>query len=122
MPISLKKGIISGLLIFSFLLWLVSIYWGWMPSTYNVKTKTAEIAELNHHKIVAGYTTTSTLIELSSWLIEKPGGFLTNDVTPPALLMDNMPAFEYGVLEQVRDLALVMRLDFSRSQSQSTGD
>ena len=122
MPTLLKKGIISGLLIFSFLLWLVSIYWGWMPSTYDVKAKTAETAQINHHKVVAGYTTTSTLIDLSSWLIEKPGGFLTNDVTPPAFLMDNMPAFEYGVLEQVRDLALVMRLDFSRSQSQSTGD
>ena len=31
-----------------------------------------------------------------------------------------MPSFEFGVLEQVRDMALVMRLDFSRSQSQST--
>ena len=122
MPISLKKVIISSLLIFSFVLWLVSIYWGWMPSTYDVKTRTAEIAQINNHEIVAGYTTTSTLIELSSWLIEKPGGFLANDITPPALFMDNMSAFEYGVLEQVRDLSLVMRLDFSRSQSQSTGD
>lgn len=34
--------------------------------------------------------------------------------------MDNMPAWEYGALEMVRDLALSMRKDFSRSQSQST--
>jgi hypothetical protein len=122
MPISSKKVIISGLVIISFILWLVSIYWGWMPSTFNVKTKTAETAQLNQHKIVAGYTTTTTLIELNSWLLNKPGGFLSNDITPPSLFMDNMSSFEFGVLEQLRDLALVMRLDFSRSQSQSTGD
>ena len=34
--------------------------------------------------------------------------------------MDNMPAWEYGALEMVRDLALSMRKDLSRSQSQST--
>ena len=38
---------------------------------------------------------------------------------PPSLFLDNMPAWEFGVLEMVRDMALVMRKDFSRSQSQS---
>lgn len=122
MVIPAKKRIFTGLIILSFILWIVSLWWGWMPSAYDVKTKTINTADLNSHKIVPGYTTTSTLIDITTWLLEKPGGLLSNDVTPPALFMDNMPAFEYGVLEQVRDLALVMRLDFSRSQSQSTGD
>lgn len=117
-----RKVLFSGLAILSFLLWLVSIYWGLMPAAYDVNAKTAEIAKVNNHQIVPGYTTTTTLIDISSWLIDKPGGFLANDITPPSIFLDNMPAFEYGVLEQVRDLALVMRLDFSRSQSQSTGD
>ena len=122
MAFPLKKGIIGALVIVSLILWIISIYWGLMPSTYDVKTKTANIAQNNHQKIVPGYTTTSTLIALSEWLIDKPGGFLANDITPPTIFLDNMPAFEYGALEQIRDLALVMRLDFSRSQSQSTGD
>ena len=122
MSVVSKKGIIGGLVIFSFLLWLLSIYWGMMPSNYDVKAKTAEIAKINHQEIVPGYTITSTLIDITSWLVDKPGGFLINDITPPTLFLDNMPSFEYGVLEQVRDLALVMRLDFSRSQSQSAGD
>ena len=33
-----------------------------------------------------------------------------------------MPSFEFGVLVQVRDLARVLRNDYSRSQSQSTED
>ncbi|WP_022940218.1 DUF2333 family protein [Psychromonas hadalis] len=117
-----KKSIIAGLSIVTLILWAVSLWWGWMPVAYNVKLKTTETAKMNNHTIVAGYTTTSTLIDITEWLINKPGGFLSNDITPPGILMDNMPAFEYGVLEQTRDLALAMRLDFSRSQSQSTGD
>ncbi|MBB1271926.1 MULTISPECIES: DUF2333 family protein [Psychromonas] len=117
-----KKSIIPILLIIVFLLWIMSIWSGWMPSTFDVKAKTQEAATASNSEIVPGYATTTTLIDVTSWLVDKRGGFLSNDVTPPGFFMDNMPAFEYGVLEQVRDLALVMRLDFSRSQSQSTGD
>jgi len=117
-----KKSIISAIAIVSLLLWIVSLYWGWMPSAYDVKSKTAETAKIENHTMVSGYTTTSTLIDVTEWLVNKPGGFISNDMTPPGILMDNMPSFEYGALEQTRDLALAMRLGFSRSQSQSTGD
>jgi hypothetical protein len=118
----IKKSIITALSIIVLVLWSISIWWSWMPAIYNVKEKITNIAKINNHKMVSGYATTSTLIDISEWLINKQGGFISNDMTPPGLLMDNMPAFEYGALEQVRDLALAMRLDFSRSQSQSTGD
>jgi hypothetical protein len=119
---TLKKTLAPGLIFVAFILWVLSIWWGWMPSAYDVKARIQEEAILSNTEMVPGYATTTTLIDITSWLVEKPGGFISNDMTPPGLLMDNMPAFEYGVLEQVRDLALVMRLDFSRSQSQSTGD
>src|SRR5690606_35071064 len=51
-----------------------------------------------------------------------PGGYLTNDIAPPGLWLDNMPSWEYGVLVQVRDLSRALRKDFARSQSQSTED
>ena len=41
---------------------------------------------------------------------------------PPGSVLDNMPNWEFGVLVQVRDLARVLRNDFSRSQSQSVED
>lgn len=117
-----KKSIATVLSILVLLLWVISIYWSGMPDIYDVKMKTTETAKINNQEMVSGYTTTSTLIDVTQWLLNKPGGFISNDMTPPGLVMDNMPAFEYGVLEQVRDLALAMRLNFSRSQSQSTGD
>lgn len=68
---------------------------------------------------VVGYTTTNTLIEIVQTLLNKPGGLVSNDIAPPFVGLDNMPAWEFGVLEMSRDLALVLRTDFSRSQSQS---
>ncbi|ABM02883.1 conserved hypothetical protein [Psychromonas ingrahamii 37] len=119
---SVKKGIFTSLALIVLILWIVSIWWGFPPAAYDVKTKALETAKINNHKIVPGYTITTTLIDVTSWLIEKPGGFFSNDVTPPGLFMDNVPAFEYGALKQIRDLSLAMRLNFSRSPSQTTGD
>ena len=68
---------------------------------------------------MAGYTITTSLIKVSETLLNKSGGYLSNDVLPPSVMMDNMPSWEFGALEMTRDLALAMRQDFSRSQSQS---
>jgi hypothetical protein len=71
---------------------------------------------------VVGYSTTDTLIRTIEWMLNKPGGYLSNDIAPPGVWLDNMPNFEFGVLVQCRDLARVLRNDYSRSQSQSTED
>lgn len=67
-----------------------------------------------------GYSTTTALIRVSETLLDKRGGYISNDIMPPFVFLDNMPAWELGVLEMSRDLALALRKDFSRSQSQST--
>jgi hypothetical protein len=71
---------------------------------------------------VVGFTTSVTLMEVANTLLDKPGGYLSNDIFPPGLWLDNIPNWEYGVLVQVRDLSRALRKDFSRSQSQSTED
>ena len=71
---------------------------------------------------VTGYATVQSTIQTCGWLLNKPGGYLSNDVMPPSVWLDNMPSFEFGVLEQCRDMARVLRDRFSRSQSQSTED
>jgi len=72
--------------------------------------------------VVIGYTTVDATLRTCGWLLDKPGGYLSNDVTPPSLWLDNMPNFEFGVLVQCRDIARVLRNYFSRSQSQSIED
>jgi len=69
-----------------------------------------------------GYHTTETLIRSIDIIVNKRGGFLSNDVMPPFVLMDNIPAWETGALRQARDLSLAMRNDITRSQSQSEED
>ena len=70
--------------------------------------------------VVTGYMTTTALIRVSETLLDKSGGYIANDIMPPFVMLDNMPAWELGVLEMSRDLALALRKDLSRSQSQST--
>jgi hypothetical protein len=99
--------------------WLIGWYWSFSPDTYDVKARLQNSSSVENPTKIAGYTLTSTMIDVSETLLNKPGGYLSNDVTPPGLFLDDMPAWEFGALEMVRDLALSMRKDFSRSQSQS---
>lgn len=101
---------------------LLGWYWSAEPALFAVQQHAKAAAEKANHPLVSGYTTVETLKQVSQTLLDKPGGYLTNDLTPPGLFLDNMPAWEYGVLVQVRDLARAMRKDFARSQSQSTED
>jgi hypothetical protein len=100
--------------------YIIAVYWSSEPAAFNVVEKAKQTATQENVTLVPGYVTTTALIEVSETLLNKPGGYLSNDIMPPSVLMDNMPAWEYGALEMVRDLALSMRKDLSRSQSQST--
>lgn len=97
-------------------------YWSLTPSAFDVSERAAARAEAAGKQVVVGYTTTGTLLEAAETLLDKPGGYLSNDVMPPSVALDNMPNWEFGVLVQVRDLARAMRNDISRSQSQSVED
>ncbi|ADZ92303.1 DUF2333 family protein [Marinomonas mediterranea] len=121
------KGAVAGLLVIVLLIGGLGFYWSQAPSEFDVvaaaKARAEERGYLNNSKKLAvGYTTTNTLYEMVDTLLEKPGGFITNDIMPPGVFMDNMPAWEFGVLVQARDLARALRKEFSRSQSQSTED
>jgi hypothetical protein len=97
-------------------------YWSWMPPSFNVGARAeAKLEQMNRSPVV-GAATTITLMEVAGTLLDKPGGYLSNDVTPPSWWLDNMPNWEYGVLIQVRDMNKAMREAFSRSQSQSLED
>lgn len=103
--------------------WLIGMYWSFEPSTFNVRANAkAQFDTTNSSGVpadVPGYTVTATMITVAGTLMDKPGGYLSNDVTPPSVFLDNIASWEFGALEMVRDMALSMRKDFSRSQSQS---
>ncbi len=95
---------------------VLGIWWSRQPDVFWVNRNVDE------NRIVVGYATTDTLIRVAETMLDKPGGYLSNDVMPPSVFLDNTPNWELGVLQQVRDLARVIRNDYSRSQSQSKED
>ncbi|MDT4809203.1 hypothetical protein FQZ97_420790 [compost metagenome] len=101
---------------------VVGWYWSQEPELFPVQQQVQAAAEQAGRQPVAGYATVETLKQVAGTLLDKPGGYLSNDLFPPGLWLDNMPSWEYGVLVQVRDLSRALRKDFARSQSQSTED
>ncbi|OUD14690.1 hypothetical protein TPSD3_09670 [Thioflexithrix psekupsensis] len=98
-------------------LFLLSLYWGMEPDLFDVQAAAEERAKARNETLVVGYITTNTLIQISNTLLNKPGGYLSNDKMPPGIFMDNIPNWEFGVLRQVRDFTKVLRNDISRSQT-----
>ncbi|WMS88705.1 DUF2333 family protein [Pleionea litopenaei] len=97
--------------------YFLAVYWSIEPETFDVRTDKA--FKSSNNELIVGYTTVDTTIKIGDTLLNKQGGFLSNDILPPSLFMDNMPAWEYGVLVQIRDMAATLRNHMSRSQSQS---
>jgi hypothetical protein len=92
------------------------------PDLFDPVERTKALAIEHGHTEVTGTYTTATLIEVADVMLNKRGGYLSNDIMPPWVFLDNVPNWEFGVVTQVRDLARIMRNDFSRSQTQSTED
>jgi len=121
-----EKGLMWTLgLLFVTLILLILIlmfYWSGEPDRFDVNTNAQEMAEEQGVKVVTGFTTTAALAGIVETMLDKSGGFIENDRMPPGVIMDNIPNWEFGVLMQARDMSLIMRNDFSRSQSQSSED
>lgn len=113
-------GALIGLYLLAAL--VVGWYWSQEPELFSVPQHVQSAAEQSGRQPVTGYATVETLRRVASTLLDKPSGYLSNDLFPPGLWLDNMPSWEYGVLVQVRDLSRALRKDFARSQSQSTED
>ena len=127
---SLMKKIfnISGAVIGFYLAVCIILSWWWdsEPDEISVTQHAALVAQESNHSqngnLVTGYVTTSTFVYLGETLLDKRGGYLTNDIFPPGVWMDNIPSWEFGLLQLLRDSARIYRNDLSRSQSQSAED
>ena len=104
------------------ILLLIMFWWDTTPNDFSPVQNANHLAAERQQQIVTGYVSTATLITLVNSLLDKPGGYLSNDVMPPSIWMDNVPNWEFGVLVQIRDFSRSLRNDLSRSQSQSLED
>jgi hypothetical protein len=118
----LSKALFVAIAVILFIFLVIMLWWSATPTAFDPKTTAREMAAEKQQDLVVGYTSTATLITLANTLLDKPGGYLTNDVMPPSVWMDNMPNWEFGVLVQIRDYSRALRNDISRSQSQSAED
>lgn len=113
------KWIVGGALLVLILLWIL----GWLlsdePAPFSVKNEINKASSELQLEPVNGFATSTAVIEVLETLLEKRGGYMSNDILPPTSLVDNIPAWEFGVIQMTRDMVLAMRNDFSRSQSQS---
>lgn len=110
--IRLALGVVAAL---AFGVWALGWYWSREPSPIGP-------VAADEPPDVAGVATVDALIDVASTLLDKPGGYLRNDVMPPGVLLDNMPNWEYGALVQVRALTHTLRNQLSRPQAQSPPD
>lgn len=98
----------------------LGIYWSQEPDLFVVQPLT--VGHGSTAAVVPGYTLAVTTSKVASTLLDKPGGYLSNDILPPGVWLDDMPAWEQGVLGQVRDMVHLLHHDLSISHAQYLPD
>jgi hypothetical protein len=116
-----KMALVPLLVLLVFLV-VLGIYWSSEPDPFDVVEAAADRAPETSARLTTGSYTTSAVITAMETLLNKRGGYLSNDIMPPSIWLDNIPNWEFGVLVQVRDMSRSLRNDMSRSQSQSAED
>lgn len=114
-----KRFTIAGIVVCALAVLVTGIYWSLQPAAFNVKDVALERVNGDESRLIPGAVAASAVGQVARTLLEKPGGYMHNDVSVPGIYLDNMPSWEYGVLKEVRDSLRALRNDFSRSQTQS---
>lgn len=119
---TIAKLVLAVIVIYLLITLVLGMIWSSEPDRFSVRDHTRVLANEMQREPVTGFATTATMIRVAETLLDKSGGYISNDIFPPGLWLDNMPNWEFGVLVQLRDLSRAMRKDISRSQSQSAED
>jgi hypothetical protein len=109
----------AGLGVYALAIVATGVYWSLEPAAFDVRAVALERVSGDESRLSPGVITVSAVGQVARTLLEKPGGYLHNDVSLPSIYLDNMPSWEDGVLKEVRDSLGALRNDFSRSQTQS---
>lgn len=117
----IRKSVLGIVLLLLMACLFLMFWWGNEPASFDVVERATK-HNGGEQTFVTGFVTVATVIEVANILLEKRGGYLSNDVMPPGVFMDNIPSWEFGVITQIRDMARALRNDFGRSQTQSAED
>ncbi len=118
----LLRALLAFLLLIGSVVVVLMWWWDAEPAPYDGIAATRAAVQARGERMVTGTATTDALVQVANLMLDKRAGYLSNDVLPPGVLMDNVPNWEFGVLVQCRDLARALRNGFSRSQTQSVED
>ncbi|MCK5828998.1 MAG: DUF2333 family protein [Methylococcales bacterium] len=114
-------GALCGLTLLTLV--ILGAWWGTEPEMFNVLEEAEIYKEKSGlKKVPLGFVYTNTLAHMAEVLMEKPGGYISNDVAPPGVFLDNIRSWEYGALVMLRDGTTALRNHFARNQSQSIED
>lgn len=116
------RWLLGALAVYVLIVLALMFFWSSNPDTFSPVKAAQNHANSHQREVVPGYVTVHTTVELAETLLHKRGGYFSNDIMPPGVIMDDMPEWEFGVLQQLRDMTLALRNDFSRSQTQSQDD
>jgi len=84
---------------------VLGIWWSQRPEPFDVDQATTQwLGSPADAELPRGARLTSSMLTSLDILLEKPGGWLRNDMLLPGVWLDNMPSWEYGVLTQLRIL------------------
>lgn len=119
---AIGKLVVALLIVYLLVTLVLGMLWSSEPDTFSVREHTRTLSQEMNREPVTGFATTATMIRMADTLLNKSGGYISNDIFPPGIWLDNMPSWEYGVLVQLRDMSRALRKDMSRSQSQSSED
>ncbi len=114
-------GVLTGVTLFVLL--VLGAWWGSEPDVFDVNEEAVQYMEqTDNDTMPLGFVYTNTLAHMAEVLMNKPGGYISNDVAPPGLFLDNIRSWEYGALIMLRDGTTALRNHFARNQSQSIED
>lgn len=97
----------------------LGLHWSRQPPHFSITGLQLSEVESSGGAPVSGTAVVAAAIGVLEVLLEKPGGFLYNDIALPGIYLDNIPSWEYGALKELRDSVRALRNDFSRSRTQS---
>jgi len=103
-------GIIGALLIIMFAITAaVSI----RPNIQNFER--VDLIQFDESIDVVGYRTIYTMEKLIDYLLNKPGGYMSNDKLPPFIMLDDITSWEKGAISVLRENSIAIRRHFTRS-------